>query len=87
MIKGESDREVILTLLTLPNVLDRSYNTKSISEIAEYIYKLTSLFNTFNLLLGYPKESKDTNRVFNRVLMVLADKELINVSGEVITAL
>jgi hypothetical protein len=47
----------------------------------------TSLFNTFNLLLGYPKESKDTNRVFNRVLMVLADKELINVSGEVITAL
>jgi arginyl-tRNA synthetase len=46
-IKGESDREVILTLLTLPNVLDRAYNSKSISEIADYIYKLTSAYNKF----------------------------------------
>ena len=46
-IKGESDREVILTLLTLPNILDRAYNSKSISEIADYIYKLTSTYNKF----------------------------------------
>ncbi len=46
-INGESDREVILTLLTLPNVLDRAYNSKSISEIADYIYKLTSAYNKF----------------------------------------
>lgn len=46
-IKNSSDREVILTLLTLPNVLKRAYDTKSLSEIAEYIYKLTSAYNKF----------------------------------------
>lgn len=47
----------------------------------------TQLGQTFNLLLGYPKESADTHRIFNRVLNVLADKDLVNISGEVITVL
>ncbi len=46
-IKNSTDREVILTLLMLPNVLKRAYETKSLSEIAEYIYKLTSAYNKF----------------------------------------
>lgn len=46
-IKNSSDREVILTLLMLPNVLKRAYETKSLSEVAEYIYKLTSAYNKF----------------------------------------
>lgn len=46
-INNSTDREVILTLLMLPNVLKRAYETKSLSEIAEYIYKLTSAYNKF----------------------------------------
>ncbi len=46
-IKGESDKEVILTLLTLPTVLRKAYDSKSLNEIAEYIYKLTSTYNKF----------------------------------------
>jgi len=46
-LKGESEKDIALTLLELPNVLDRSLNTKTLNEIAEYLYKLTSLYNKF----------------------------------------
>ena len=47
IINNNSDRDVLLTLLQLPNVLIRSYESKSLNEVAEYIYKLTSLYNKF----------------------------------------
>ena len=47
LINGSSDRDVILNLLQLPNVLNRAYEAKSLNEIAEYIYKLTSSYNKF----------------------------------------
>ena len=46
-IKSNTDKDVILTLLNLPTVLKRSYESKSLNEIAEYIYKLTSTYNKF----------------------------------------
>ena len=47
MVNGSSDRDVILNLLQLTNVLNRSYESKSLNEVAEYIYKLTSSYNKF----------------------------------------
>ena len=46
-LTNNTDREVILTLLTLPLILKRSYDSKSVNDIAEYIYKLTSIYNKF----------------------------------------
>lgn len=46
-LKGESEKDIALTLLELPNVLDRSLEVKSLNEIAEYLYKLTSSYNKF----------------------------------------
>ena len=46
-LKNESDKEVILTLISLPIILKRSYDSKSLNEVAEYIYKLTSIYNKF----------------------------------------
>ena len=46
-LKGESEKDIALTLLELPNVLDRSLSTKTLNEIAEYLYKLTSGYNKF----------------------------------------
>ena len=46
-IKNNSDKDVLLTLLQLPIVLKKSYDSKSLNEIAEYIYKLTSSYNKF----------------------------------------
>lgn len=47
MIKNKSDRDVIVALINLPQIINRAYETKSLNEIAEYIYKLTSLYNKF----------------------------------------
>ena len=46
-LKGETDKDIVLTILNLPNVLDRSIEAKSLNEIAEYLYKLTSQYNKF----------------------------------------
>ena len=44
---GEKEKDIILTLLNLPLTLDKALETKSLNEIAEYIFKLTSLYNKF----------------------------------------
>ena len=46
-LKGETEKDIVLTILNLPNVLDRSIEAKSLNEIAEYLYKLTSQYNKF----------------------------------------
>lgn len=46
-IKDETDREIIINLLELPLVIEKSYNTKSLNDIADYLYKLISSYNKF----------------------------------------
>lgn len=46
-LKGTTDRLVALTILKLPTVLTKSLELKSLNEIAEYLYKLTSTYNSF----------------------------------------
>ena len=46
-LKGNSEKDIFLTLLELPSILDRSLEVKSLNEIAEYLYKLASLYNKF----------------------------------------
>lgn len=43
----DSEREIILQLIMLPKVLLKSYESKSLNDICEYIYKLTSSYNSF----------------------------------------
>ncbi len=45
--KDEKDREVALLILDFANVLSRSYEAKSLHEIADYLYTLTSSYNSF----------------------------------------
>lgn len=46
-LEGEMETEIALTILNLPTILIKSLETKSLNEIAEYLYKLTSLYNKF----------------------------------------
>ena len=46
-LKGSTEKEIAITLLNLPTVLEKSIETKSLNEICEYLYKLTSQFNKF----------------------------------------
>ena len=46
-IKTETEKDIALTILNLPITLEKSMETKSLNEIAEYLYKLTSIYNKF----------------------------------------
>ena len=46
-ITTQSEKDIILTLLNLSQVLNKSLDARSLNDIAEYIYKLTSQYNKF----------------------------------------
>jgi len=46
-IKNEYDRDIMINLLNLSLTLTKAYESKSLNEIADYIYKLTSSYNKF----------------------------------------
>ena len=46
-INDESDRSIIIALLNLRSVLNKSFTTKSLNDIAEHLYKITNLYNNF----------------------------------------
>ena len=46
-LKGEAEKEIALTILNLPLVLTRAVEAKTLNEIAEFLYKLTSTYNSF----------------------------------------
>ena len=46
-INSKIDRDVIICLLNLRSVLTKSINVKSLNDIAEYLYKITNLYNNF----------------------------------------
>ncbi len=46
-LKGAAEKEIALTLLTLPLVLNRAVEAKTLNEIAEFLYKLTACYNSF----------------------------------------
>lgn len=79
-VKNKTDRDIILTLLELPNVLTRSFEMKSLNEIADYLYDLTSKYNKFysenKVLTEEDEDLKEswlvlTNTVYKENLLLL----------------
>lgn len=46
-ISTKEEREIIINLIKLRSVIEKSFKARSLNEICEYIYKLTSSFNAF----------------------------------------
>ena len=84
IINNNSDKEVILNLLQLPNVLNRSYEAKSLNEVAEYIYKLTSSYNKFysenKVIVEENKELRESWLVLSKVVYD-TNMMLLNIMG------
>jgi len=77
-IKNNSDKEILLTLLELPNVLRKGLINKSLNEIADYTYKLTSTYNKFyseNKILI--EENKDLQQSWLVISKVVYDTNLM----------
>ena len=47
ILEDKTDRDIAITLLNLPEVIDKAYEVKSLNDIADYLYKLTSVYNKF----------------------------------------
>ena len=45
--QNKTDKDIILSLLKLPSVLSHSLEIKSLNEITDYLYELTSKYNKF----------------------------------------
>ena len=58
--------------LNLPIVLDKSLETKSLNDIAEYLYKLTSQYNKFysenKVLIEEDEELKESWLVLTKIV-------------------
>ena len=46
-IKSKVDRDIVIILLKLATILTRDYEAKSLNDITEYLYELTSQYNKF----------------------------------------
>ena len=71
-IKGETEKDIALTLLNLPNVLTKSLETRTLNDIAEYLFKLTSGYNKFyaenKVLVEEDKELQESWLVLTKIV-------------------
>ena len=71
-LKGESEKDIALTILNLPNVLTKSLETKTLNDIAEYLFKLTSQYNKFysenKVLTEEDKELQESWLVLTKIV-------------------
>lgn len=59
-IKTDTERKIILAMLDIKRIIKRSFESCSLNEIAEYLYKITNLYNNFyaeNKVLSEENES------------------------------
>ena len=47
LINNQDLKDILLKVLELPNILNRSYNDKSLNYITDYLFDISSLFNKF----------------------------------------
>ena len=71
-ISGETEKNIILSLLELTTVLNNSLDSKSLNEIADYLYVITSQYNKFysenRVVTEENKELQETWLVLTKVV-------------------
>lgn len=83
-LNDKFDRDIIISLLNIRNVLKKSLNTRSLNEIAEHLYKVTNLYNNFysnNHVLT--EENKELQESWLMLTKVVYDNnmKLLNILG------
>ncbi len=71
-INNDTDRDIVLELLELPNILTKSLESKSLNDIADYVYTLTNKYNKFysenRVLLEEDKQLQESWLVLTKVV-------------------
>ena len=47
MINTKEERDIIMNLINLSSVIEKSYKSRTLNEICEYLYRLTNSYNAF----------------------------------------
>lgn len=83
-IVNNYDREVILNLLNLKSVINKSLKDKSLNEITEYLYKLTNSYNNFyseNRILTEEDDEKRESWLYLSKIVYNVNMYLLNILG------
>ena len=75
-ISTKEERDIIINIIKLRSVIEKSFNARSLNEICEYIYKLTSSFNAF--YSNHEVLSEEDNIVKESYLMLINEIYKIN---------
>ena len=84
IINDKNDRDIIICLLNLNTVLTKSFNTRSLNEITEYLYKITNLYNNFysnNHVLTEEDKNKQESWLFLTKVILDNNIKLLNILG------
>lgn len=82
--KGNAERKVALAMLDLKRIIKRSYENYSLNEIAEYLYKITNLYNNFyaeNKVLTEEDESLRNSWITLTKIIYDNNKYLLDILG------
>ena len=84
IINSKEDRDIIIHLLNLRTALLKSYDTRSLNDITEFLYKITNLYNNlysnFRILTEENKELQESWLVLTKVVLDNNIK-LLNILG------
>lgn len=83
-LAGNYDRTLLINLLQMPKIIDSAYNEGTPSDIAEYVYVLSSNFNKFyaeNHVLGCEDETQKKSWLALVSILHQATTLLINTLG------
>ena len=82
VIANQYDKDVMLTLNNFNLVLQKAFNAKSLNDITEYLYKLTTTYNRFyteNIILKETDEDKKKSWLYLTKLAYEANCDLLNI--------
>lgn len=78
----KTEKEIILLLMEKNNILNKAYNTKDLSPIADYLYNLTSLYSRFyeeNHILTEQDTKKQESWLTLTKVVKETNEELLNI--------
>ena len=82
VIVNEFDRDVVLTLNNFESVLTKAFNSKSLNDITDYLYKLTTSYNRFyteNIILKETDALKRESWLYLTKIVYEINKTLLNI--------
>jgi len=82
VIANEFDRDVILNLNNLDSIINKAFNSKSLNDITEYLYKLTNSYNRFyteNIILKENDELKRESWLYLTKVVYEVNKILLDI--------